>query len=326
MTLNRKAVGLVIGLTAILSIVTIAEAQKPAAGDLEYVIEDARIDWYQMSNVSALTEGVIDKLELRRGMEVDAKGVIGYLHKEKADLAVKEAEIQARGEGAVLKALAQKRLARAVIMRNMRLASKGEGFVPAEEREKAEAEYEAADASWIEAKDTQELAKAKLESARQAAEEHIIRAPFSGQILDEYKHAGESVRANEPVVKIGNLETVEVWGFLPIEYMYRVAPGSEVIVQIRLGSTRGKQSIEQKQFRGVITSVDQSIQSVGETTIKIYAKLENPTHELKPGLNASMSIRLKPDSSNSFTAPVSPRATSTGVGNRQAELPALPPR
>jgi RND family efflux transporter MFP subunit len=326
MTLNRKAVALTLGLCSMLSIVTIAEAQKPSQGDLEYVIEDARISWYQKSEISALREGVIDKLEARRGDNVITGAKIGLLHKEVADLAVREAEIQAKGVGGILKAKAQKRLAMAVVIRNKNLLDKGAGYVSTEEKEKAEAELEAAQASLIEAQDTQELARAKLESAKQAAQEHIIVAPFAGQILEEHKHEGESVRANEAIVTLGNLDTVEVWGYLPIEYMYRVAPGSDVTVQIMLGKSRGKQAIEQKQFRGKISSVDQSIQSVGENTIKVYAKLNNPDHELKPGLNASMTIRLKPESQGAAIVSPSTNREPAGVGSREVDLPPLPRR
>lgn len=328
MSLTPKAVALTLGLGAMLSIVTIAQAQKPAPADAQLVIDDATIDWFQKSDVSALREGVIDRMELRIGKEVGKKGdVIGYLHKEVADLAVKEAEIQAKGLGAILKAEAQKRLAMAVVKRNLKLLAKDPTYVSTEDKEKAEAEFEAADAAVIEAKDTQDLAKAKLDSARRAAEEHIIRAPFAGQILEEYKHEGESVRANEPVVKLGNLDTVRVWAFIPIEYMYRVAPGTEVVVQIKLGSSRGRQPIEQKQFRGVISSVDQSIQAVGETTVRVYADLDNPNHELKPGLKSTMTILLKPDANASFTAPTAVKsANSLPEVGRSVELPPLPRR
>ena len=139
-----------------------------------------------------------------------------------------------------------------------------------------------ADASWIEATDTQKLAKAKLKSAERAAEEHIIRAPFAGQILEEFKHEGESVRANEPVVRLGNLDTVRVWAYIPLEYAYPSHPGhaDHDPAAPATGATI-KHPIEQA-VPGVIASVDQSIQ-VGEKTVKIYADLDNAEHELQAG-------------------------------------------
>jgi RND family efflux transporter MFP subunit len=330
MTLNRKAVALTLGLSLMLSVVTIAQAQKSSQDGSQLVIEDASVDWFQKADVAALREGVVYKMELRLGKEVGKAGdEIGRLHKEVADLAVKEAEIQARGQGAILKAQAQKRLAIAVVMRNRSLLAKDPTYVSKEDVQKAEAELEAADASVIEAMDTQDLAKAKLESAKRAAEEHIIRAPFAGQILEEFVHDGESVHANAPVVRLGNLDKVRVWAYIPVEYFLRVVPGTKIVIQPRLGPSRGKQAIEQKQFRGVITSVDQSIQPIGETAVRIYADLDNPTHELKPGMKVTMTISLEPEVGAAFAAPGSVKEASAnppGVGSRQIELPALPRR
>jgi RND family efflux transporter MFP subunit len=323
MTLTRKAVALTLGLTSMFSAVALAQGQKPQ-GQAELVIPDASIDWFQKSDVVALREGVLDRMELRLGKEVGKKGdVIGYLHKKNAELAVKEAEVQARGMGAINKANAQKKLAMAVVRRNQALLAKDPNYVSAEDRQKAEAEYEAADASLTEALDTQELAKAKLDSAKQALEEHIIRAPFAGQILEEHVHEGESVAASAPVVRLGNLDTVRVWAYIPIEYLYRVSPGTKIIIQPRLGPVRGNHPIEQKQFRGVVTSVDQQIQAIGETAVRIYADLDNPAHLLKPGMKATMTILLDSEERAGFASPSSVKEASTtasGVGS----LPSLP--
>ncbi|WP_435006245.1 efflux RND transporter periplasmic adaptor subunit [Tundrisphaera lichenicola] len=328
MPLIRKALALSVGLSAILTASSIAQSQKPEVADSQLIIEDATIDFYQKSDVSALREGVIEKMELRIGKEVgppdkDGRGpVIGYLVKKAAELAAEEARIQAEGEGGLLKAKAQKELAAVVVSRNAALLRKGKGYVSQEEVQKAEAEYAVADAAVVEATDMLKLAAAKLKSAERVVEEHIIRAPFSGVIIEERKHEGESVRANEPVVTIGNLDTVRVWAYIPVEYAFRVTPGTEMVIQPRLGGNR-KHPIEQKQFRGVISFVDQSIQPVAETAVRIYADLDNASHELRPGLKCTMTIFLKPESATVAAPAV--RSTD-GVNVGQAGLPPLPPR
>ena len=57
-----------------------------------------------------------------------------------------------------------------------------------------------------EAKEQRELAKAELDLAKQALEEHTIIAPFDGIVIKRMKNPGESVRANEAVVQLGNLD------------------------------------------------------------------------------------------------------------------------
>ena len=323
MFLNRAVVVLAVSFVVPLSAATIAQSQRSDPQILP--VEEATVDWFQVSNVSALRPGVIDKMELRIGKEVGRAGdVIGVLHKVTADLSVKEAEIQANGQGAVLKAAAQKQLAAAVVNRNKALNGRIPNSVSGEEVQKAEAEFLVAKAGEREAADTQDLAKAKLESAKQAAEEHIIRAPFAGIVVEEYKHEGESVQANEAVVRIGNLDKVRVWTYIPVEYAYRVSIGTEIEIQPHLitsGTRSGKHPIEQKKFRGVVTFVDPSLQAIGESGVRLFAQIENPNHELRPGLKASMSIYLKPESTTSLAAPA---ANEPAVGSRPNDLPALP--
>ncbi len=317
MPLTRKALALSLGLSSMLSVATIAQNPRAASpADAQLVVDDATVEWFQKSDVSALREGVIDRMELRLGKEVGKKGdVIGYLHKEVADLAVEEAKIQAEGQGAIMKAEAQRSLAKEVVARNKTLAGKGPNFISREEVQKGEAEFAVADAGLFEARDTQKLAVAKLNSAKRAAEEHIIRAPFAGQILEEFKHEGESVGAREPVVRIGNLDTVRVWAYIPVEYALRVAPGTKIVIEPRFGNVRVN-----RKFKGVISAVDQSIQPIAETAVRIHADLDNPDHFLKPGLKATMTIMLEPESAAAGQA----RNAPASVGTRTAELPPLP--
>jgi hypothetical protein len=82
-----------------------------------------------------------------------------------------------------------------------------------------------------------------------------------------------------------------------------------------------------KQFRGVISSVDQSIQPIAEEAIRVYADLDNVNHDLKPGMKARMTILLKPDANAAYASPSPVKSASTtpsSVGARQVELPPLP--
>jgi biotin carboxyl carrier protein len=321
---TRKAFALSLGLTAILTAASLGQAPRPGQPDSQLVVDDATVEFLQKSDVSALREGVIDRMELRIGKEVGRRGdVIGYLVKEASVLAAEEAKIQAEGKGAKLKAQAQRSLALSVVLRNKRLLDQNKSFVSQEDVQKGEAELAVADASLVEANDTLKLAAAKLKSAERIVEEHIIRAPFPGLIIEEFKHESESVRANEPVVRLGNLDTVRVWAYVPIEYAYRVTPGTEMVIQPRLGGTRiGKHPIEQKQFRGVISFVDQSIQPVAETAVRVYADLDNASHELRPGLKCTMTIFLKPEANAAVAAPAA--GPQANIGARQEGLPPLP--
>jgi RND family efflux transporter MFP subunit len=315
MTHSKKAVALAGGLGALLSFASLAptlSAQNTKAMAETLVVDDASIDWIERSNVAALREGVIDRMELQIGMPVAKGKPIGYLHSEMAELTVKKAEVAARSIAPKAKAKAQQDLALAVVAINKRLNERIKGSVSFEEMAKAEAELKVATASIAEAEEKIMLDEAELAMARRALEEHTIVAPFEGIVIERMKHPGESVRANEAVVKLGNLGKLRARAFVPLEYAYRVKEGQIVEIQPRLvGSRENPLPIEKKRFQGKITFVDPEIQPIAETAVRIYAEFENKDFELKPGLRATMTIYL-----NSPTTPptVGARTKSSGIG------------
>jgi RND family efflux transporter MFP subunit len=282
------------------------ESQAPADGQGQgyqrLILPDlARLDWIENSAVAALREGVVEKMELQIGMPVKAGGTIGYLHRRFAQLTVEKASRQAESIGAVEKAKAEVEVATAVVARDRRLNKYGANMVAAEELAKHEGELKVASAAAKEAEENRGIAKAELDLAVQTHDEHEIKAPFDGIITKRMKDPGESVRANEAVVELGNLNRLAAECYVPIEYSYRVKEGQVVELQPR-SKSRTPLPIEKKRFRGKITFVDPEIQPIGETAVRIRAEFENPGWELRPGLEGQLTIFLPPE-----TAAADPR-------------------
>jgi RND family efflux transporter MFP subunit len=276
---------------------TAREDRGPDAGSQALVLEDsARVEWIVKSKVAALREGVIERMELEIGMPVKKNGVIGVLHHEIAELTVKKNALQARAIAPEEKARAQKEVAISVVARNTRLNDRQPGMVSAEDVAKAEGDLKVAEAQIKEAQENQGIAKAELELAKRTLDEHTILAPFDGIVLSRKKHPGESVRANEMVIELGDLSRLAADAYVPLEFAYRVKVGQIVEIQPRLRSSgRGEPlPIEKKRFRGKITFVDPTIQAEGETAQRIRAEFENPG-ELRPGLKVQMTIFLPQD-------------------------------
>jgi RND family efflux transporter MFP subunit len=275
------------------------DSQAPADGQSQgyqrLVLPDlARIDWIEKSAVAALREGVIEKMELKIGMPVKAGGTIGYLHRRFAELTVEKAKRQAESIGPLEKAGAQEEVALSVVALDRRLNGRRPGLVAAEEVAKHEGELKVASAQIKEADENQKIAHAEQDLAQQTLDEHTIKAPFDGIITKRMKNPGESVRANEAVVELGNLNRLAADCYVPIEYSYRVKEGQVVELQPR-SKSRTPLPIERKRFRGKITFVDPEIQPIGETAVRIRAEFENPGRELRPGLEGQMTIFLPPE-------------------------------
>ncbi len=283
-------------------------ARPPEAGVQAIELpEPARIDWIERSDVACLREGVIEKMELQIGMPVKKDKTIGYLHREFAKLTVAKNQLQADSTAPTEKADAQKEVAISVVARNKRLNDRKPGMVSAEDVAKAEGELKVAEAQLHEAKENKAIAGAELLLAKQTYNEHEIVAPFDGVIIKRMKNPGESVRANEAVVQLGNLDKLSADAYVPLDFAFRIKEGQ--VVEIRPHITHGKGeplAIEKKRFRGKIVFVDPQIQPVAEEALRIRAEFDNPTGELRPGLMAKMTIFI-----NSDVAAVGPDGAAT---------------
>ena len=322
MIFSKKAAALAAGLAAVLTVPFLCgdlAAQNPKATAETLVVDEAHVDWIDKANVASLHEGVIERMELSIGMPVAKGGKIGYLHKEIAELTVKKAEVAANSVGPRAKAEAQKELG-ADGGRDQQAAEHpepGQRLQGGDGQGRGRAEGRRTRTS-IEAEERVKLDQAELALARQALEEYTILAPFDGIVIERMKGPGERVGANEPVVKLGNLGKLRVWGYVPIAYYSRVKEGQVVEFQARLiGERHNPLPIEQKRFRGKITFVDPQIQPIGETAMRIYAEFENKDFELRPGLKGTMTVYLNSDDPWPTPA-VSPaagvEAAPTGVG------------
>jgi len=303
MTIVKPVAAMAAGSLIMLGAAAIAQsggaAAQPENPGIQVLVlkELPYVTWIEKSKVAALREGVIEKMELQIGMPVKKYGTIGLLHRKFAELTVRKAQLQAESVAPKEKAEAQEAVAASVCARNMRLNERKTGMVSAEDIAKNEGEYKAAVAMVKEAVENREIAKAERDLAQQTYEEHTIRAPFDGIIIRRMKNPGESVRAGDAVVDLGNLTHLAVDAYVPLEYAYRVKADQIVEIQPRL-AVEGAEPlpIEKKRFRGKITFVDPEIQPVAENAVRIRAEFDNPApYDLKPGLKVQMKIFMTTD-------------------------------
>jgi RND family efflux transporter MFP subunit len=272
-----------------------ARPANPAAAQALVLEELARIDWIEKSDVAALQEGVIERMELQVGMPVKKGGLIGVLHHDIAELTVAKNELQAKAIAPKEKAEAQFYVAASKVARDKRLNSRKPDMVSAEEMAEHEGEMRVADAARHEAAENKEIAGAELNLAKKTRDQHYILAPFEGVVTKRMKHPGESVRANEAVVTLCNPNKLCANAYVPLDYAFRVKEGQ--IVEIQPIITRGRGEplpIEKKRFRGKVTFVDPQIQPVAETAVRVRAEFENPG-DLRPGLMVQMTLYLAPE-------------------------------
>ncbi len=318
MRLPSKPAAMALGVFAALAAATIAQnpsqARAPKASSQELVV-GGTIEWIEKSDVSALREGVIKQIELREGMTVGEGMVIGTLHSEAAKLGVAKAELIATNKGPSMKANAQRALAIADLARLDNIRKRKEGYVSKAEVQKAEAEVAVGDAAVQEAAENVKVAEAERALAQRIFDEHTILAPFDSIIIRLLKHPGETVRANEAVVRLGKIDHVRFYGFLPIEALSRVRPG--MVVDVRPTIEDADLPLEQKRFRGKISALGTEVNGIGKTEVEVYAEIaNNKGTELRPGLKADMTIYLDPAAVPPPPADMMPQPPQVAKANR----------
>jgi multidrug efflux pump subunit AcrA (membrane-fusion protein) len=318
-----RAAGLAAGLIAALSVAAVAQqgATPPASAQPtrpagQTIVVGGVLDWLEKSDVSALRDGVIEQIEYQVGDRVEAGKPIGYLHRKLAELSVEKAKVAAESRGALMKAQAQRNLQRDKLAMLFNLIARNKANVSPEERKQQEAELAVAEAMEQEAKDNINLARAELDLAQQTLDEHTIYGPpFTGYVTDRMKGPAESVRASEPVLRIGRTDKLRFHGFIPLGSVSKLSVGDRI--EFRVTIDEDDPPIERKRFTGKVKAWSREIPTVGRSEVQVLAEIENPENpehpdlELLAGMKGELTIFLntgKPEPVASRTAAPKPNA------------------
>jgi HlyD family secretion protein len=122
-----------------------------------------------------------------------------------------------------------------------------------------------------------------------------LAAPFDGVILVRQAELGEVTSSGTPVVTLADLDHIWVRVYLPETDLGRVRWGQDVTVKT--------DTFPGKNYRGKVSFISseaeftpKSVQTEKERVTLVYrvkVDVENPGHELKPGIPADVFIPKK---------------------------------
>ena len=123
----------------------------------------------------------------------------------------------------------------------------------------------------------------------------VLRAPFDGVVLVRQAELGEVVSPGTPIVTLADLDHIWLRVYLPETDLGKIHWGQEVIV--RTDTYPGKN------YQGRVSVIasdaeftPKSVQTEAERVTLVYRikiDVENPNHELKPGMPADAYIGVK---------------------------------
>jgi len=210
--------------STVVAMVAMLGAVSPAsaAGDTyECLIEPV-----QVVELRSPVEGLIDKVNVRRGDLVKAGQVLVTLQSDVERTTVELARYRARMTGTVAAARDRLDYSRRKLERQSKLHN--EHFVAAQVRDEAETEMRLAESELHAAIESQELAKREYQRAVALLEQRSLRSPFDGVVMDRMLNPGdlaESGTGRKPILLLAQIDPLRVDVVLPSEAYGRLKVG-----------------------------------------------------------------------------------------------------
>lgn len=133
-----------------------------------------------------------------------------------------------------------------------------------------------------EAKTNLRTARAAVDLAKVRLDKHTIRAPFSGIVGMRQVSPGAFITAGTTVVNLEKIDELKVDFSLPEIHLADVRTGQEI--EVRVDALPGKT------FAGTIYAIDPMV-DVNGRSLRIRARVPNPSGELRPGLFARIVVK-----------------------------------
>lgn len=232
---------------------------------------DCLIEPKLMVKIGAPTQGIIDEVNVKRSEVVTEGQVLATLRANVENATMNHSQARATMEGEVQARSADLALAKINLERIDKLLKKQ--IVPQQQRDEAFAQLRVAQMSLLQAKDNMRLYKMEYIRDKNVVEQHVIRSPISGVVVEQLAYPGEFVYEN-PVMVVAKIDPLNVEAILPTYLFGRVDEGmsAEIIPEIN----------SHNPLKGNISSVDRIIDTASGT-FSVYLELANPANAIPAG-------------------------------------------
>lgn len=168
-----------------------------------------------VSTVASEVSGLVIEFPVRKGQSVQEGEVLARLRRENLELRLREARAQLREDDARLQ------LAERTMQRTQELLEKG--AVSKQDVDDRESEFNSLERR-------ADRLRAVIEQLDDDLERTVIRAPFSGIVVQEHTQLAEWIDVGGAVLELMSLDELEVMVDLPERYYASVRPGTRASV------------------------------------------------------------------------------------------------
>lgn len=251
-----------------------ARAQELAATSFDCLIEPK-----MTVMVGAPTQGVIRSVDVERNEAVKPGQLLATLRSDVEKASLEHARTRATMKSEIQSREADLTLARVNMERIDELYTKR--MVPSQQRDESVAQLEVARMAVKQAKDNKTLYEFEFSRAKQIFQQHQIRSPIAGIVVEQRAFPGEFVYEN-PVVTIAQIDPLVVEAILPARFYGKVRAGMAAVIDPEIDLT-GSMATK-------VTATDTLIDAASGT-FSVRLDLPNPEHRIPGGQRCTLTFK-----------------------------------
>lgn len=252
-------------------------APAGATEQFDCVIEPSRI-----VRVGSPVTGVLTDVRVGRGDWVRRGDVLARLEDRLERATVDLQEMRASDESSLQAQAARLRLAKERMDRISRLKSRGAATVVAFEEAEAELAVNAAELERLRMEGS--LAKMEVMRGKAALSLRTIEASLDGIVVERVLSAGEFVNQDAVILRIADVDPLNIEVYLPIAYFSQMAVGDVGRITPLEPSDRS--------FEGKVTVIDR-VFDAASNTFGMRLALDNPEGLVPAGQRCSVELEIE---------------------------------
>ena len=234
------------------------------------------IEPFVVVDASTAIEGVLASVDVRKGDRIERGQVLATLRSDIEQAMVKHAEARVGMMSQIRAREVSHKRHRAKYRRALKLSTNN--FLSADELDELESAVDLAFHELEAAKENKRLAEIELSRIQAQLDEHYIRSPIDGVVVERFLNPGEFAQA-KPLVRIAQLDPLNVEAILPARVYGTVAEGQLARVTIPVPLDRV--------IDAPVVIVEKVIDAASGT-FGVRVELPNPDYALPSGLECTV--------------------------------------
>ncbi|MGB5279555.1 MAG: efflux RND transporter periplasmic adaptor subunit [Gammaproteobacteria bacterium] len=271
---------------------------------------DCVITPYLTVDVSSAAPGVIDKVYVERGDQVEQNQVVAMLDSDVEKAAVDIAEARSTMVSEVMLGKVNMDYDK---RKQERLSSlHGQNAISTQDKDEAERNAEAAKLKLQHARDLHRLRQLELRKAEEELRQRHVRSPIEGVVVQRFKYSAEYVE-DQPIMRVAQLDPLHIEAIVPMEMFGKIQVGMSADVFPEIVSDEARQA--------KVTVVDR-MGDAASGTFGVRLTMDNPGNALPAGIkcHAQFDLNSTPKQMVDASEPVIPQALRSGETTRKPDV------